>query len=85
MRLWEVDGARQLARLDRHGAELNDLAFDPSGELIASVGADGTARLWNLVPDRAVEVLCGLLDRESLAEEWRALGPDRGDPPGCPE
>ncbi|MER5268412.1 protein kinase [Actinosynnema sp. NPDC002837] len=85
VRLWEVDGARQLARLDRHGAELNDLAFDPSGELIASVGADGTARLWNLVPDRAVEVLCGLLDRESLAEEWRALGPDRGDPPGCPE
>ncbi|MCC8249202.1 serine/threonine-protein kinase [Saccharothrix luteola] len=85
VRLWEVDGARQLARLDRHGAELNDLAFDPSGELIASVGADGTARLWDLVPDRAVEVLCGLLDRESLAEEWRALGPDRGDPPGCPE
>jgi WD40 repeat protein len=85
VRLWEFDGSRQLARLDRHGAELNDVAFDPSGELVASVGADGTARLWDLVPDRAVEVLCRRLDRESLAEEWRALGPDRGDPPGCPE
>ena len=85
VRLWEVDGARQLARLDRHGAELNDVAFDPSGERVASVGADGAIRLWDLAPDHAVEVLCGLLDRESLAEEWRALGPDRGDPPGCPE
>ncbi|PSL56030.1 serine/threonine protein kinase [Saccharothrix carnea] len=85
VRLWEVDGGRQVARLDRHGAELNDVAFDPSGELIASVGADGTARLWELRTDHAVEVLCGALDRESLAEEWRALGPDRGDPPGCPE
>ncbi|QQQ73767.1 protein kinase [Saccharothrix sp. 6-C] len=85
LRLWEVDGTRQLARLDRHGGELNDVAFDPGGERVASVGADGAVRLWDLAPDRAVEVLCGSLDRESLAEEWRALGPDRGDPPGCPE
>ncbi|MFD0200542.1 MULTISPECIES: serine/threonine-protein kinase [Saccharothrix] len=85
VRLWEVDGARQLARLDRHDAELNDVAFDQTGERIASASADGTTRVWNLVPDRAVEVLCGWLDRGSLAEEWRALGPDRGDPPGCPE
>ncbi|MEU4761686.1 protein kinase [Actinosynnema sp. NPDC023794] len=85
VRLWDVDGARQLARLDRHGAELNDVAFHPSGEQVASVAADGTVRMWNLVPDRAVEVLCGALDRDSLADEWRALGPDRGDPPGCPE
>ncbi|MEU4443406.1 protein kinase [Actinosynnema sp. NPDC050801] len=85
LRLWEVDGARQLARLDRHGAELNDVAFHPDGELVASVSADGAAHLWDLVPDRAVEVLCGALDPATLAEEWQALGPDRGDPPRCPE
>ncbi|WP_158851900.1 serine/threonine-protein kinase [Saccharothrix deserti] len=84
VRLWEVDGARQVARLDRHDDELNDVAFDATGERIASASADGTTRVWNLVPERAVEVLCGALDAGTLAEEWRSLGQDRGEPPGCP-
>ena len=57
---------------------------DAGGNRIATASADGTARIWDLVPEHAIGVLCGLLDRDSLADEWRALGPDRGDPPTCP-
>ncbi|ONI80260.1 hypothetical protein ALI22I_43600 [Saccharothrix sp. ALI-22-I] len=84
LRMWEVDGARQLVRMDRHDGELNDVAFDPTGERVATASADGTTRVWNLVPERAVDVLCGALDRDTLAEEWASLGSERGDPPGCP-
>jgi WD40 repeat protein len=85
LRLWEVDGGRQLARLDRHDDELNDVAFDSTGERVATAGADGTTRVWHLVPEHAADVVCGLLDGDTLADEWRSLGPDRGDPPSCPE
>ncbi|MFD9734617.1 WD40 repeat domain-containing serine/threonine protein kinase [Umezawaea sp. NPDC059074] len=84
LRLWDVAAGQPLARLDRHSDDLNDVAFDPSGEHVASGGADGTTRIWDLVPDHGVRVLCGLLDRDTLVDEWRALGPDRGDPPTCP-
>ncbi|HWO67330.1 MAG TPA: WD40 repeat domain-containing protein, partial [Umezawaea sp.] len=84
LRLWDATTGQQLARLDRHDDDLNEVVFDAKGERIASSSADGTIRLWNLVPDEAVRVVCGVLDRDTLADEWRALGPDRGDPPNCP-
>ncbi|MCS7478182.1 protein kinase [Umezawaea endophytica] len=84
LRLWDVVTGQPLARLDRHEDDLNEVVFDPDGDRIASSSADGTVRLWNLVPDEAVRVVCGVLDRDTLADEWRALGPDRGDPPNCP-
>ncbi|XVV07312.1 hypothetical protein ACQPW3_18800 [Actinosynnema sp. CA-248983] len=85
VRLWNVEDRRFVARLDRHEDQLNDLEFDSKGERMVSVGADGVARLWHLDPGYAGKVLCGLLDRDSLADEWNALGPERGSAPTCPE
>lgn len=85
VRLWNVADRRFLVRLDRHEDQLNDLEFDRKGERVLSVGADGVARLWHLDPAHATRVLCGVLDRDTLAEEWNALGPDRGSAPTCPE
>jgi WD40 repeat protein len=85
VRLWNVEDRRFLARLDRHEDQLNDLEFDSGGKRLVSVGADGVARVFYLDPAHGTEVLCGLLDRETLADEWNALGPDRGKAPTCPE
>jgi WD40 repeat protein len=84
VRLWDVRGGQLLARLDRHGDDLNDVAFDHGGRLVVSASADGSARIWDLDPDHAVRMICGTLDHDTLADEWRALGPDRGNPPSCP-
>ncbi|MBB5957975.1 WD40 repeat protein [Saccharothrix tamanrassetensis] len=84
VRLWDSASGRPLARLDRHEDQLNDVAFDSTGGRVASAGAEGVARLWDLDPAHGSKVLCGLLDRDTLADEWGALGPDRGAPPTCP-
>ncbi|WP_433259826.1 protein kinase domain-containing protein [Actinosynnema sp. CS-041913] len=84
LRLWDVDRRQLLARLDRHEDQLNDVAFDSTGTRVASAGAEGVTRTWNLDPGHGTKVLCGLLDRDTLAAEWSALGGERGDPPTCP-
>ncbi len=51
---------------------------------LISAGADGSAQVWDLDPDRAVRTLCDRLDPAALPDDWRALGTDLGDPPRCP-
>jgi len=60
-RLWDTSTGRQLWKISGHHAadppyaddpdaavSLTALAFDPNGELLATAGADNTARLWRL-------------------------------------
>ncbi|MET0237849.1 MAG: protein kinase [Kibdelosporangium sp.] len=84
LRLWDTASLQPLGRLDRHEDDLNDVAFQWSGKRVASASADGTARVYILDTVEATRHVCAVLDRDTLADEWRALGPDRGDPPICP-
>jgi WD40 repeat protein len=84
LRVWGMPDGQPLAVIDRHGDALNDVAFDETGRLI-STGADGSILVWDLDADRAVAALCHILDPTTLDASWRALGPDLGDPPRCPE
>lgn len=85
VRTWDVRTREPLTRLDRQADVLNGIAFDGSGKRVASAGADGVARLWNLDVDLAVRTICATLDRETLRDEWAAIGADRGEPPNSPD
>jgi WD40 repeat protein len=82
LRLWDVRSRQPLALIDRHVQSLNDVAFDEDGRLI-SAAADGLAMVWDLDPDGAARELCRVLDPATIADQWRQLGPDPGEPPRC--
>jgi WD40 repeat protein len=84
LRVWAMPDGRPLAVIDRHNDALNDVAFDDAGRLV-SAAADGSVQVWDLDTDRAVRTLCQVLDPATIADSWRGLGPDLGDPPRCPE
>jgi len=84
LQLWDLPGRRPLAELDQVDTAVNDVLFDPYGHLLSGY-ADGWVSTWDLDPARASSRLCRALAPQPIAEQWRALGPDVGDPPGCPE
>jgi hypothetical protein len=40
--------------------------------------------VWDLDPDRATRELCRVLGPATIADQWRVLGSDLGEPPRCP-
>jgi WD40 repeat protein len=48
VRLWAIDDGGLLKTLHGHGEYITDLAFSPSGGLLASCSNDGTVILWGL-------------------------------------
>jgi WD40 repeat protein len=83
LQLWDLPGRHPLAALDQVDTAVNDVLFDVDGRLLSGY-ADGWVSSWDLDPARAAGRLCGVLAPQPIAEQWRAVGADMGDPPACP-
>ncbi len=59
VRLWDGRTGRQLARLEGHTGQVLDVAFDPTGALLASASADEGARVWDVRKRQPYEQLTG--------------------------
>ena len=83
LQLWDVPGRQPLPRSTRPTPRSTTSGSTYDGRLLSGY-ADGWVSTWDVDPARAAERLCGVLGPEPVADQWRALGPDFGDPPGCP-
>ena len=47
MDVWDAGTEKRVSSLEGHTGIVNDLAFDPAGERVATAGADGSVRIWD--------------------------------------
>ena len=75
---------REPRLLERHGHTIVELAFHPSGELLASAAWDGTLRLWHVATGRElVRDLQYGPRRLRFSRDGRSLGPGQVDGSPC--
>lgn len=59
IRLWDLHSGKQLAVLQGHAREMDDLDFSPDGRELLSASHDTTARIWNLDTRQCRVILYG--------------------------
>lgn len=74
-----VDGTA-LRRLNGHASDVNAVAIDPSGQLVASGSSDQTIKLWNVSTGELVATLLYLLDGRWII--WTPQGYFAASPEG---
>jgi WD40 repeat protein len=75
VRLWDAETGDLLHVFAGHKGSIFDISISPDGTLAASVGRDGSARVWNLVRREAEFALTGYGDlrRVSFSPDGRFL------------
>jgi WD40 repeat protein len=53
--LWDIEAGREMVKLAGHQDAVTSVEFNADGTLLASAGADGTARLWGI---RSIAATC---------------------------
>ena len=82
MLLWDVASGRRLG--DPLPAPGNTaIAFDASGRSLITGGDDGEVVVWDIDPDRWVELACDVAGRTLSRDEWRRYLGDRAYDPAC--
>jgi WD40 repeat protein len=73
IRLWSYAAAiPAVDKLGGHVGPVDDVAFSRDGQLLASAGADGTARIWDMNSQQSIRILSG--HRQAVTAV--ALSPD---------
>jgi WD40 repeat protein len=62
IRLWDAATGQLVQSLAGHRGQIPGLAFDPTGERLASAGADGTVRVWTVPRGQEVRLYRGHRD-----------------------
>ena len=48
IKLWNVESQTEIATLTGHSRSINSVAFNSSGNILASGSSDRTIKLWNV-------------------------------------
>ncbi|WP_229896347.1 WD40 repeat domain-containing protein [Streptomyces cinerochromogenes] len=70
--------------LREHSKPVSAVAFSADGRFLATGSEDGTARLWELNPDRAIRRICAVTKHTLTEKEWRQYLGDIAYQPPCP-
>src|SRR5262249_41407364 len=62
IRLWDAATGQLVQSLAGHRGHIPGLAFDPTGERLASAGADGTVRVWAIPQGQEIRLYRGHRD-----------------------
>lgn len=57
--LWDTKMGKPLVQFDEHADEVLDIAFNSTGTMLASVGADNEGRIYSVGESKVVSALVG--------------------------